>query len=134
MKKILSVALMAMTMVFMASCGGNSGKYKYGDPEPKIDTEKGTVNGKAYDNKTEACWEVTTSISGASALSAASTGSTVYVWATEFGVVSLEEYAMWETAQINGALSAKVTASYTYRKTGDKDYESCIGRNEKDRD
>ena len=45
---------MALTLGMFASCTGTSiGK------EPVIDEEKGTINGKAYDNETYACWQLT---------------------------------------------------------------------------
>ena len=61
MKKFLFGALLAVTTMFMASCaaGGGSSNYTQGSEEPKIDAQAGTVNGKAYDNTTECCWEIT---------------------------------------------------------------------------
>ncbi len=61
MKKFLLGALVAVTTLFMASCkDGGTSNYSVGGPEPTIDYEAGTVNGKTFDNKTECCWEITT--------------------------------------------------------------------------
>ncbi len=123
MKKFLCGALIALTAIFMASCksGGGSSAYSKGGERPKIDTEAGTVNGKAYDNKTECCWEVT--MKGSSAQQSGS--GTSYTWCTEFVLVSLMEEQMYEIAQIGA-----VSASYSYSKNSAKDYESCVNQNE----
>lgn len=122
MKKFLCGALIALTAIFMASCksGGGSSAYSKGGEAPKIDYEAGTVNGKAYDNKNEACWEVSMSVSS----KGASASETMYEWSTEFGVVAGMETAMYEYAQMG------VDASYSYSKNSAKDYDSCEKQNE----
>lgn len=127
MKKFLLGALLVVTTMFMASCnpGGGSSNYKQGGPEPTIDTEAGTVNGKSYDNKTEACWEITITekIAGISA------SGTSYAWGTEFMVVASMEMEMYEFAQAGVG-----SASYSYKKNGAKDMESCVEQNQDDDD
>lgn len=122
MKKFLCGALIALTAIFMASCksGGSSSDYTKGGERPKIDIEAGTVNGKAYDNKNEYCWEIT--MSGSTKGSSAS--QTRYDWGTEFAVVAGMETAMYEAAQYGAS------ASYSYSKNSAKDYDSCIDQNE----
>ena len=123
MKKFLCGALIALTAIFMASCksGGSSSDYTKGGEAPKIDYEAGTVNGKAYDNKTECCWEVT--MSGST--KGASASQTRYDWSTEFGIVAGMETAMYEIAQTGVG-----SASYSYKKNSAKDYDSCVDQNE----
>ncbi len=122
MKKFLCGALIALTAIFMASCksGGSSSAYSKGGERPKIDIEAGTVNGKAYDNKTEYCWEVT--MSGST--KGASATETSYTWGTEFAVVAGMETAMYQAAQYGAS------ASYSYKKNSAKDYDSCVDQNE----
>lgn len=122
MKKFLCGALIALTAIFMASCksGGGSSAYSKGGEAPKIDYEAGTVNGKAYDNKNEACWEVSMSVSS----KGVSGTTTSYSWTTEFGVVAGMETAMYEAAQVGAS------ASYSYSKNSAKDYDSCVNQNE----
>ena len=89
--------MMAVTTLFMASCStsGGSSNYTQGGDKPKIDAEAGTVNGKAYDNKEELCWEcnVTEKVAGISAT------ETTYAWGTEFEAVATMEMTMWSIAQ-----------------------------------
>ena len=122
MKKFLCGALIALTAIFMASCksGGGSSAYTKGGEAPKIDYEAGTVNGKAYDNKTEACWEVSMSVSS----KGVSGKTTSYSWTTEFAIVAMGEQSMYEYAQMG------VDASYSYSKNSVKDYDSCLDQNE----
>ena len=122
MKKFLCGALIALTAIFMASCksGGGSSAYTKGGEAPKIDYEAGTVNGKAYDNKEEACWEVSMSVSS----KGVSGKTTSYSWATEFAIVAMGEQSMYEYAQMG------VDASYSYSKDSAKDYEACDKQNE----
>ena len=124
MKKFFSMVVMALVMVFMVSCGaGSSSAYKKGDPQPKIDAEAGTVNGKKYDNKTEACWQfnikATVKVLGVKS----SVDEVDYYWGTEFEVVATMEQTMWAAAQAG----TWATASYTYSKTTDT-YEQCTQR------
>lgn len=122
MKKFLCGALIALTAIFMASCksGGGSSAYSKGGEAPKIDYEAGTVNGKAYDNKNEACWEVSMSVSS----KGASGTTTAYSWATEFVIVAMGEQSMYEYAQMG------VDASYSYSKNSAEGYEACEKQNE----
>lgn len=123
MKKFIYVAFMALTMAFMTGCksDGGSSAYQAGGPQPSINYENGTVNGKTYDNETEKCWKVTLSAS----VNKETSKETLYAWATEFEVVAEMEYMMWRIAQTQGA-----SGSYTYSATKDTDYESCMNHNE----
>ena len=126
MKKIFSVALMAVTMFFMASCGaGSSSSYEQGDPMPSINTSKGTVNGHSYDTEKECCWKVTYSYKAKSGDTQTKGKGTAWFWTTEFGLVSAQEMLMWTDAQL-GTWSS---CSYSYVKTTDKDYEACDKHN-----
>lgn len=127
MKKFLSIALVAMTVVFMTGCGvGSSSEYKQGDAMPKIDNSKSTVNGRHYDNDTEKCWKVSATYTIKTSDSKNTKKETRYVWGTEFYLVSLMEMEMWGMAQTGEYGSA----SYGYVVTTDKDSESCEQRNE----
>lgn len=127
MKKFFAFAFMALTMVFMASCGmGSSNHYKAGDDAPKIDSEKATVNGRHYDNKTEKCWKVTSSGTvSALGITVEAKDKVVYVWETEFELVAEMETAMWTAAQTDGAAKA----SYKYVVVSAKDSEACLNKN-----
>lgn len=126
MKKFFAVAMMAITMVFMASCGvGSSSMYEQGDPMPKINASEGTVNGHHYDTKNECCWKVTFNYKVKSNDSKTTGSETTWVWSTEFALVSTEEMAMWTAAQTGKWASC----SYSYVRTTDKDYESCNNHN-----
>ncbi|MBR5677683.1 MAG: hypothetical protein IKX20_06060 [Paludibacteraceae bacterium] len=126
MKKIFSVALMAVTMFFMASCGaGSSSSYEQGDPMPSINASEGTVNGHHYDTDTECCWKVTFNYKVKSSDSQTKGSETMWLWTTEFGLVSTQELAMWTAAQTGKYASC----SYSYVKTTDKDYEACDKHN-----
>lgn len=121
MKKFLMGALVVLTTLFMASCkSGGSSNYTMGGPEPTINTEAGTVNGKSYDNKTEYCWEVTETVSASYGGATAKETETFYSWSTEFELVALMEEAMWSAAQ-----TGYTSASYSYKKANANDYESC---------
>lgn len=127
MKKIIYVAVMALAVV-IASCSGSgsSKRYSAGGDAPKIDTEKATVNGRHYDDKTARCWKVTTSGKlSVFGISAEAKNKVVYEWSTEFALVSTMEAAMYAAAQAGDAASA----SYKYVATTDKDSESCLGHN-----
>ena len=127
MKKFLLGAMMAVTTLFMASCStsGGSSNYKQGGEKPKIDAEAGTVNGKAYDNKEDFCWEcnVTEKVAGLSAT------STTYAWGTEFEAVATMEMTMWSIAQ--GGVGS---ATYSLSKTNIKNAEDCFSKNSGDRE
>ena len=125
MKKFLYVAIMALTMGFLASCSGSSSKYTQGGPQPSIDTDKSTVNGVVYDNKIEKCWKVTIHATATYMGVTATTDETTYEWCTEFELVAVYEEAMWTMAQAGRYASA----SYSYVATADKDYDSCINHN-----
>ena len=127
MKKFLSIALVAMTVVFMTGCGiGSSSEYKQGDAMPKIDNSKSTVNGRHYDNDTQKCWKVSTSLTIKTSDSQTTKKATTYVWGTEFYLVSMMEMEMWTVAQTGQYGSAK----YGYIVTSDKDSESCLDHND----
>lgn len=118
--------MMILAMFFMASCGaGGSSHYEQGGPAPSINTENGTINGHFYDMKTPHCWKVTFNYT-VKVLGATTNGSNVsYQWGTEFDVVSEQETAMWTAAQTGTYASS----SYSYIRTSDKDYDSCLKHN-----
>ena len=120
MKKFLYVAVMALTMGFFASCSGSSSAYTKGGPEPTIDTEAGTVNGKVYDNQTAKCWKITESYT----YMGFRASEDVWMWGTEFLVVSTCEETMWSMAQLGYG-----SASYSYVVTTDADYNACNAHN-----
>ena len=132
MKKFLFGALLAVTTMFMASCaaGGGSSAYTKGGEEPKIDAQAGTVNGKTYDNKTEACWEITMTGKASYGGFSASYDETMYMWGTEFYVVAAMEQSMWSIAQSGEYTSA----SYTYKKNSAKNEDACEAQNEDEDD
>ena len=122
MKKFLLGELVAVTTLFMASCkSGGSSNYTMGGPEPTINTEAGTVNGTAYDNKTEYCWEVTITGKASYGGATASYDETTYMWGTEFYVVAAMEESMWRIAQ-SGTYA---DASYSYKKANASDENAC---------
>ena len=126
MKKILSVAIVALTMVFLSSCGGGgSYQYEQGDPMPSINASKGTVNGHSYDTSKNCCWKVTFNYTIQSNGSKTKGSEVTYEWGTEFEIVSVHEMAMWTYAQA-GKYAA---ASYSYVKTSESTYEDCVNRN-----
>ena len=127
MKKLLYVAIMALTVGLMASCAGKSGGSDYykGGKTPDIDVNKSTVNGVKYDNETEKCWKYT--------IKTTTLGITVssdtYEWATEFVMVAANEEAMYLVAQ-----SGVSKASYSYVEAPSyKDSEACLENNEKEK-
>ena len=127
MKKFLSIALVAMTVVMMTGCGiGSSSEYKQGDAMPKIDNSKHTVNGRHYDNDTEKCWKVSTTLTIKTSGSKTTNKETEYVWGTEFYLVAMMEMEMWGVAQ-SGEYGS---AAYSYIVTPDKDSESCLDHND----
>lgn len=127
MKKLLYVAMMALTVGLMASCAGKSGGsdyYKNGKT-PDIDVNKSTVNSVKYDNETEKCWKYT--------IKTTTLGITVssdtYEWATEFVMVAANEEAMYLVAQ-----SGVSKASYTYVEApAYKDSEACLNNNDENK-
>ena len=126
MKKFLSAALVALTTVFMASCGvGSSSEYKQGDPMPSINPSEGTVNGRHYDTETEHCWKITINYKVKSDDSSTKGSETMFVWGTEFAIVSAQETAMWTAAQAGKYASA----SYGYVRTSEDNYNDCMDRN-----
>ena len=118
MKKFLYAAVMALTVAFMASCGGTPTSYKYADGEnPTIDVMKGTVNGTSYDNETQKCWKVT--------YKSTSTTFDEYEFTTEFLLVAAAE--TW-VAELN---HMGMKGGYSYIVVaGKNDYESCENLNE----
>lgn len=126
MKKFFYIALMALTVGMFASCSGSAGSSSmYSDgKKPEIDYEKGTINGKTYDNETYACWKVTVKSSSMGF----SYSEDVYMWGTEWLLVAAYEESMAEIAKEAEGL---VKASYSYSKA-DKytDSESCLENND----
>lgn len=118
MKKLLYVAMMALTVGLMASCAAKSGSsdfYKNGK-EPEIDLEKATVNGVKYDDETNKCWKYTVSTTVAGITGTADT----YTWGTEFVMVAACEYAMYTAAQ-----APLTKAKYSYAEVPGKDQDAC---------
>lgn len=116
-KKILYVAVMALTMVFWVSCSNNPRvEMKYADGDwPDVADIQGYVNGKKYDRETRKCWEVTIS---AEHPDQGTITETYYEWSTEFSVVrAYEEYVA--RCNHNGW-----PAGFTYKATDDS-YEEC---------
>lgn len=123
MKKLLYLAVMALTIGFFASCAaGGSGNYKEGDPAPSIDFEKGTVNGIQYNDEDEYCWHVAVT----SKFAGTKTTTDYYEWDTEFGVHATYEYAAW--------LAAQTGIKYTYVAgvVSANDSEDCLSKNKAD--
>ena len=123
MKKFFQVALMALTVAFMASCKGESGSSSYyaNGKEPQIDFNEGTVNGKKYDTEKETCWKYTikTTTLGISA------SASEYTWGTEWAMVAACEETMYIAAQ-----TGITKASYSYVEAPQfKDSESCLANN-----
>ena len=123
MKKLLYLAVMALTVAVMTACGGvalTDSKYAIGEG-PQIDTEKATVNGVHYNNEDEMCWKLT---------EVAKAGSTKvtsyqYVWGTEFDMrVAGEEFI----ASMNWIGQS---AGYSYIVTTDEDSQACLKHNDK---
>lgn len=117
MKKFLYAAVMALTVAFMASCGGSPTSYKYADGEnPDINVVNGTVNGHEYDTKTECCWKVTYTTSSATIVE--------YEWTNEFLVVAGAEAWVAEWNHMG------YKAGYSYIKwTAASTEEACEGNN-----
>lgn len=125
MKKLLYVAVMALTMGLFASCnGGPSTGMKYAEGEnPTINVVDGTVNGKAYDNTTDKCWKWTL----AERIPGIGSGSeTRYEWGTEFGVIAGLEQAV-ALANHNG-----IEAGYDCKEVEASDSEACHDLNPDD--
>ena len=127
MKKLVSFALVALTALMMSSCGmGGSSNYKQGDPQPSINRDNGTINGRTYNTKDEHCYKLTYTyvikVMGAETKFTEVT----YSWTTEFDLVATQEMAMWTAAQTGTAASG----SYTYIITTDKDYDACDSHND----
>ena len=125
MKKFFAFAVMALAIGFFASCSGSSSSasYKPGDPAPQIDYTAGTVNGIAYENKTDKCWKqtVTATVYGQSA------SDVSYTWNTEFAVKAAGEMAAYASAQMGVG-----TYTFSYVEAPQyKDSESCLANNEK---
>lgn len=82
-------------------------------PNPEIDEEAGTINGKHYDNSIEKCWEVTYEMTVYGTIST----TTTYEWGTEFYIVSTYEYMRSYFQTYN--------FSYTYKTADPTDEDSC---------
>ena len=126
MKKFFYVALLALTVGFMTGCTSiiANNPYKAGDPEPTIDYNAGTINGKSYDNTTAKCW---VEITKTTAYGYTDTEET-YIWYTEFEMEASYQMLLWEMAQVGGV--AGVSASYSYSAAPQyKDSESCLENN-----
>ncbi len=124
MKKLLYVAMMALTVGLMASCAGKQGSsdyYKNGK-EPVINFDEGTVNGVKYDAETNKCWKftVTTTTLGIAV------SKDDYTWGTEWAMVAACEETMYIVAQ-TGVSKAK----YSYVEVPGKDQNACEELSEK---
>ena len=125
MKKLLYVAVMALTMGFFASCNnGPSTGMKYAEGEnPTVNALNGTVNGQAYDMTTAKCWKWTLAESLPGYGSASKTS---YAWGTEFEMVVGAENAV-AVANHQG-----IEAGYEYKEVDAADSEACNNLNEED--
>ena len=133
MKKILSVAIMALTLVL-------TGCYRAGSTvaEPKIDENKHTVNGIPYDNEEFKCWlfewDYTTTYGGWAAQENEPEHDfgAEYFWDTEFEIMKYKaqfDYAANIRAQVPGAsVTTKGSSSVTEAKG--KDEYSCYSDEE----
>lgn len=120
MKKFFYVAVMALTVAFMASCSGNGGSEYYRNHELQIDVENGTVNGKSYDSETEKCWKITMKTTYLGVTGTADE----FTWGTEWALVAGCETAMASSYEMG------IKASYTYAEAPQyKDYEACNNAN-----
>ena len=123
MKKFFYVAVIALTAVFASCSGGNGSDYYKDGKEPQVDTDKHTVNGKAYDAEKEKCWLVTTKTTVLGVSASADT----YTWGTEFDLVWANEEAMYIVAQAGVS-----TASYKYKEAPKyKNSDDCLDQNDK---
>lgn len=94
---------------------GASNYYSHGR-EPEIDLDKGTVNGKKYNNETERCWMYTIKVT----TNGTTTTSIDYLWGTELNVVAALEESMYIVARTGIS-----RALYTYQDYPDKDEDAC---------
>ncbi len=126
MKKLLYVAMMALTVGLMASCAGKSGGsdyYKDGKT-PDINVNESTVNGVKYDNTNEKCWKYTVNTT----TMGITVGVDEYTWGTEFVMIAACEEAMYLVAQ-----SGVSKATYSYVEApAYKDSEACLANNERE--
>lgn len=132
MKKLLYVALMALTVGLMASCAGKSGGsdyYKDGKT-PVIDEKNCTVNGTKYDNEKEKCWKVIVKGTGRFDFGFAMVdlkqdqSEEGYVWGTQFEMVAGCETLMYTAAKTGTKASYSFSEASAY-----KDSESCLKNN-----
>ena len=122
---LLVMLLTAMGFSCFVSCSAAYGPplSSYKPFKPVIDEEAGTVNGVPYDNKTESCWKVTTTI----AYTDNTVTKIVYFWGTQFALVASLEEEMYMYA------SAGYRPQYNYILASNfKDSESCLANNEND--
>ena len=113
---------------FMTSCGVTGGGL---NNAPVTDDEKGTINGKAYDNETYKCWRIDcwqrTTATGIYADPEDNTyeEDTDYDWGTEYMV--RKTWELWKAA---ANVSASAGAYVTYTSTGDFTMTEVTDRNE----
>lgn len=135
MKKILSIALMALAVCMLYNCSGKSNEIK----EPVIDKEKGTVNGIRYDKETYKCWlfegEYTISLSGLIAFDEDEHDSTTeYLWLTEFDAQATKatwDYTTNQKAYAYGT-NVKVTSTSKLTELRDKTEQTCYDPDDMD--
>lgn len=121
MKKFFAMAVMALTVAFMASCAGSgsSSRYTAGGEGPKVDTENATINGKHYDDTVNKCWKMTVTQSYIVTVNVDE-----YIWGTEYLCVLTGEELMWTYAQTG------IRASYKYAEAPSfKDSDACLANN-----
>ena len=89
MKKVLYVAIMALTLGMFAGCtGATAGKV------PVIDEQNATVNGQKFDNETYACWQFDWQTVEQDPEGSETANGTDFYWMTEFGAQSFK--ASWD--------------------------------------
>ena len=131
MKKLIYIAMMALTMGFMASCGSYSNTTT---TAPEIDEQNATINGVHYDNEVYKCWlwkywsKITYSGWAANEDNHNEEDSgEEYLWQTEFEAQRVK--ALWDYSTNFQAASwgagVKVESKSSMTEQKDKNEESC---------
>ena len=114
MKKLFYLAIMAITLGVFTSCGPSASV----GPEPEIDEENATIDGKKYDNLTSYCWyfegKYTEKCTGESA---ESDTDTKYFWGTEFFANKYKAEWDWSHNVSASAYGVKCTVSGSSKLT-----------------
>ena len=117
MKKLLYVAVMALTMGFFVSCNnGPRLEMKYAEGEwPQAAIVVGVLNGQRYDQTTKKCWELTLFRDDPEK---GKVKKTEYHWGNEFEIAHIGEQKVAEQNHHG------IPAAYTYQATEDS-YDDC---------